>query len=338
MKKILFLSLFFFALVVVAPHALAQEGGFVPLAPIPGLTAEGADTSVEGLPTFFNNLYKFLIGIAAILAIIQIIRSGIELALNQGSVSEIISAKGRVAQAIFGLVLVLTPALVFGIINPDILNLSVGLSDITYPEKDPSTRPTATVVAGNGAEITFSGSKLLIATVSASEKQVVRDTINEFVHGPSCAQNTLFIWSERRYDISCPGGYAQSGACSGGFIGRFDCSFRSQEKVTLLDISDPGEDEKSSLFVVNQANSEFSSFEEACSSDGGVTCILTEENDGFGLQKLRNCPDLGSTRIPDGAPNADDGGECYEASLACPLRTSDLAKRALCQPDSTLFK
>jgi hypothetical protein len=128
--KNFFLPLFIILILFSVSPVSAQE--FVPLAGIPGLTgAEGVATE-EGLPQFFNNLYTFLIGLAAVLAVIQIIRSGIEIAANQGNVSDIISAKGRVAQAIFGLILVLSPALVFSVINPNILNLSVSLPPIEF--------------------------------------------------------------------------------------------------------------------------------------------------------------------------------------------------------------
>lgn len=122
MKKMLFLSLVLF--VGLVPHALA---GFVALAPIPGLT-EGAAATQGGLPTFFNNLYKYCIGLAAALAVIEIIWGGLEIS-TQDSVSKKSDGKERITQAIFGLILVLSPVLVFSIINPRILNLSIGFGD-----------------------------------------------------------------------------------------------------------------------------------------------------------------------------------------------------------------
>lgn len=122
MKNILYIlgGLVFFGVV---PHALAQ--GFVPLAPIPGLT-QGATADTAGLANFFNNLYKYLIGLAAALAVIEIIWGGLEIS-TKDSVSKQSDGKNRITQALFGLVLVLSPVLVFSIINPSILNLSVNL-------------------------------------------------------------------------------------------------------------------------------------------------------------------------------------------------------------------
>lgn len=128
-KSILIVSaLVFFGLV---GHAAAQ--GFVPLAPIPGLTDPGTADSVarsQNLAVFFNNLYKYLIGLAAVLAIIMIIWDGLRIATNQDNVSIITDSKGRIYNAIFGLVLVLSPVLVFSIINPSILNLSINLKPL----------------------------------------------------------------------------------------------------------------------------------------------------------------------------------------------------------------
>lgn len=107
------------------PHVLAQ--GFVPLASIPGLT--DIQPTQGGLAAFFNNLYKFAIGMAAVLAVIMIIWGGLEYS-TQDSISKKSDGKQRIYQAIFGLVLVLSPVLVFTLINPSILNLSLNLQPL----------------------------------------------------------------------------------------------------------------------------------------------------------------------------------------------------------------
>jgi type IV secretory pathway VirB2 component (pilin) len=131
-----------------APAPAATTGsGFVALAPIPGLT-QGATANSTSLATFLQNLYKFLIGIAAVLAIIQIIRGGLEYA-TQDSVSKKGDGKKHIQQAILGLVLVLSPVLVFTLINPSILNLSLNLPALNTATAS-STPAAATPAAGNG--------------------------------------------------------------------------------------------------------------------------------------------------------------------------------------------
>ncbi len=155
MKKILFIA-GSFLLFGIAPHVLAEE--FVALAPIPGLTdPSSAIANSESLANFFNNLYKYLIGLAAALAVIEIIWGGLEIAVNKENVSKLTDAKGRIVQAIFGLVLVLSPVLVFSIINPSILNLSLNLRPL-------DTAPGQTLTTGSTSN---NGSQTSVTAPSA---------------------------------------------------------------------------------------------------------------------------------------------------------------------------
>jgi type IV secretory pathway VirB2 component (pilin) len=327
MKKIFFFSFALFILII-APHALAQE--FVPLAPIPGLT-EGADaSSTDGLPTFFNNLYKFLIGIAAILAIIQIIRSGIELALNQGSVSEILSAKGRVAQAIFGLVLVLTPALVFDIINPDILRLSVSLPDITYTERSFDGYSFSTTTQ-NGSRFSVRGTYLQEAVFSSPDKALAEADAGLWI--ASCPyygrvlSDTTFIGN--RPVASCT--EFSGGVCVGGFSVTAQCSHRTGSPLTFLLIADP-----LSVFedFIATDRGVFDSFESECSKDGGQTCVIAPINSLGARTENVACPS--NIVIPGDAPNADSGGKCRRNYVVC--SPPDLAEIRLCSTSERLYK
>lgn len=132
MKKVLILSLLTF--VGFATHAFAADG-FTALAPIPDLTA-GVTADSAGLATFFNNLYKYLIGIAAMIAVIEIIWGGLQIS-TQDSISKQGEGRERITQALLGLVLVLSPVLVFSIINPSILNLSLNLPELDVKSGGP---------------------------------------------------------------------------------------------------------------------------------------------------------------------------------------------------------
>ncbi len=76
----------------------------------------------------------YIIGLAAVLAVIMIIWGGLEYS-TQDSVSKKGAGKERIQQAILGLVLVLSPVLVFSIINPSILNLSISLPKLDTASK-----------------------------------------------------------------------------------------------------------------------------------------------------------------------------------------------------------
>lgn len=142
MKKIILSVVFVFLSFGLVPHAVVaevqnppqrspSENGFVPLAPINNLTTGDAVNSPD-LANFFNQLYKYLIGAAAVLAIIMIMWGGMEIS-TQDSISAHSEGKERITQAILGLIIVLSPVLVFSIINPAILNLSIGLKPIILP-------------------------------------------------------------------------------------------------------------------------------------------------------------------------------------------------------------
>lgn len=111
---------------VLAPLAVfAQESSvpqsFVPLTSLPGVQEFQESRSITD---FLNNLYKICIGVAAALAVFQIMHAGIKFMTNRGSISENEQARSLLQGAVFGLILVLSPVIVFGIINPRILELN----------------------------------------------------------------------------------------------------------------------------------------------------------------------------------------------------------------------
>ena len=178
MKKFFFIASGFIFLGMI-PHVLAAQN-FIPLAGIPGLT-QNVPVSSAGLATFFNNLYKYLIGLAAILAVIEIIWGGIEYS-TQDSISKKSDGKKRITQAILGLVLVLSPVIVFSIINPSILNLSLNLPPIkpvgqatSTPSGTAATQQTAPVT---GCKTVTSGSYIETAICSSQNSASAYDCKN----------------------------------------------------------------------------------------------------------------------------------------------------------------
>ena len=122
------------------PQPTGATSAFVPIAPIPGLT-QGVTANQTGLANFFNNLYKYAIGLAAELAVIMIVWGGLEIS-TQDSISKQGAGREKIYNAIFGLVLVLSPVLVFSIINPAILNLSLNLPALKTASTPPVQAPT----------------------------------------------------------------------------------------------------------------------------------------------------------------------------------------------------
>ncbi len=125
----------------------AEAGQFVPLTSLPGL-AEGGNAAT--MTVFLNSLYKICIGAAAAIAVLQIIRAGILFMTNKGSISENEQARSLVQGAVLGLLLVLSPVIVFTIINPKILTLDFGVAALKQDK--PATGSLGASTAQSTAE------------------------------------------------------------------------------------------------------------------------------------------------------------------------------------------
>lgn len=113
-----------------------QPTEFVPLTSLPGIdTIKGS----PNLPDFLNNIYMIAIGVAAALAVFQIIRAGVYFMLNKGSISEAEQARHLLQMSVLGLLLVLSPVIVFGIINPKILELNFAVDALKTADPVVST-------------------------------------------------------------------------------------------------------------------------------------------------------------------------------------------------------
>lgn len=143
----------FVALLLLVPAAVfAQETGFVPLTNIPFVFETG---SAFNLTSFLNGLYRLCIGAAAVIAVLQIMRAGI-IYMGGDSVTEKKEAKNLIALSIGGLILVLSPVIVFSVINPEILTLKIG-----NLEKLGTQIKSGDVVAGSPWESTASNARQL---------------------------------------------------------------------------------------------------------------------------------------------------------------------------------
>ncbi len=129
MKYLAFLTLLVLGTPIIA---FAQDTSFVPLTNIPFLTETG---NAYNLEAFLNGLYRLSIGIAAVVAVLQIMRAGV-MYMGGDSVTEKKEAKNLIALSIGGLILVLSPVIVFSVINPEILTLKIdGIEELKVPLK-----------------------------------------------------------------------------------------------------------------------------------------------------------------------------------------------------------
>src|SRR3989344_5417366 len=111
---------------------LAQNSGFTPLAPIPGTDAN-AD-----LPTFLNSWFRIGVGVAAFLAVIMIAIGGFEYMGSEG-VTNKEAGRSRMMNAVFGLLLILASFIIFALINPKILDFTIGGEKLAPYQPPPSS-------------------------------------------------------------------------------------------------------------------------------------------------------------------------------------------------------
>jgi len=112
------------------PKPLDTDTSYQLLAPLPGLKTFESDPQKQGGACAFGNylniMIKLILGIAAVLAMIMIIKGGFEY-MGSSLPSEKESGKGTITNAIFGLILALGAYLILYTVNPDLLNFcSIG--------------------------------------------------------------------------------------------------------------------------------------------------------------------------------------------------------------------
>lgn len=151
---------------------LEGDSAFIPLTSIPGIESAG---NSQNLPDFLNSLYQLAIGAAAVLAVLQIVRAGI-MYMGGDSVTEKKEAKSLIMLSIGGLVLILSPVIVFSIINPDILSLKIGkLDELTNTSFDAYEPGQVIGGGGTGGECSSYTAVLAISANLSCSSQYAGD-------------------------------------------------------------------------------------------------------------------------------------------------------------------
>ena len=111
------------------------------LAPLPEGDAE-VPTDI-GFSIYAADLFRFLLSGAVILALVMLVIGGGEYVGSAGNTSLLGDAKGRMLNAILGLLLALSSWLILNLINPDLVDFSIDVPEITTtpPPKQPPKPP-----------------------------------------------------------------------------------------------------------------------------------------------------------------------------------------------------
>ncbi len=130
MKKI-FLQLgavFFSFLVIVSfaqvTFATPNDLGYVPLAPLPGIGNGQGGVSATGvnLGAYLGTMFKFGVGLCALLAVLMIVIGGFEYVMTENIASKE-DAKSRITNALVGLLIALVSVTLLYTINPALVGL-----------------------------------------------------------------------------------------------------------------------------------------------------------------------------------------------------------------------
>ncbi|MFH1536395.1 MAG: pilin [Patescibacteria group bacterium] len=109
-------------------HACTQLTGEIPIAPTPTYQLEvplGETTQVTGFNEYIKIIYRFGIGLIALIALFLIVFNGINWILAGGNDQRIGEAKTAIVSAIIGLLLALSSYVILYTINPNLVNLEV---------------------------------------------------------------------------------------------------------------------------------------------------------------------------------------------------------------------
>lgn len=313
MRRVLaFSAVLCFGLFFAGTALAASSTGFVPLSPIPNLTT-GATTDASGLATFLNNLYKYLVGIAGIIAVIEIIWGGILISTAADNASKVSGGRQKIYNALFGLVLVLSPAIVFSAINPAILNLSLNLPALNTAAYRTNTPVQSTALPG-GVTQNISGTFLKTASFASNNPDSNNRAAQNWI---SSCDSALSAVNGITSASTCSGGYDGAGKCVGASSALAVCAYKNPTPFTFIDVETGSANKFLGNHLLKPIDTAAATFLSQCSVDGGKACVSAHS-----LTPLNACPPR-DFAIPPNAPNAKAGGSCYQATLSCtpPLYT-----------------
>ncbi|MBI2475584.1 hypothetical protein HYV69_04160 [Candidatus Uhrbacteria bacterium] len=85
----------------------------------------GTLETVEDLGTYVSAVYSWMLGAAAVIAVVFIMIGGLQWVLSAGGASSVATAKSRIKNGIVGLLLLISVSLILQTVNPELLKLQV---------------------------------------------------------------------------------------------------------------------------------------------------------------------------------------------------------------------
>ncbi len=128
---------------------------------IPTKSADGSQTSVNFIAEYINAVYGWILGAAALVAVVMMMLGGLQYVLARGKPKYIEKAKTRITNAITGIVLLLAAYNIAFLIDPRLTNLTeIGVTNVEGIEYFPPEGEDLSVTpntALTGATVPISG-------------------------------------------------------------------------------------------------------------------------------------------------------------------------------------
>lgn len=145
LTKIIISSLSVFLFLLIPFAVFAQGQGYVPLEPLPGVSAG----SQPSLSTYLQAIFNIGIGLGIVLAVVMLVIGGIEYVGGASNDAARRDAKDRIWAAIIGLLIALGAWLLLYTINPQLLSGALSIKSVSIPASQytPPSSSTGTNVA-----------------------------------------------------------------------------------------------------------------------------------------------------------------------------------------------
>lgn len=279
-------SLYFFGTLLLLTPAIvfAQDSAFVPLTNLPGISGASGSPDITSL---LNNIYRICIGAAAVIAVFQIMRAGVMFMFNKGSISENQEAKQLVQMSILGLILVLSPVIVFGIINPKILELNFGVDQLKtdFTGGVNGSAPSTTPGAGTNDGAVVAPPSVIPATGAVNSAcPVIAD--NQILTEPNLNQKEVCCGYQSNDMVSCS--VKQSNNSSVTEFTRYCGCEIKETTITYHDVWENNNGARTKLGAKPPEKAEVDAFVGKCTQYGGKMSY-EDKWEGFG-DKFRACP------------------------------------------------
>lgn len=262
--------------------AFAQDTNFVPLTNLPGISGISGSPDIT---TLLNNIYRLCIGAAAVIAVFQIMRAGIMFMFNKGSISENEEAKQLISMSILGLILVLSPVIVFGIINPKILELNFGVENLKTDFRGGVSGTPATPGSGTDDGAVVAPPSVITATGAVNGAcPVLQD--NQVITEPDMGFKEDCCQRQDNEFVEC-GVQRRNNAAVTEFTTTCSCQIKEQT-INYHDVWENNNGARTKLGAKPPEQAEVNAFIRGCTQNGGAMSYR-DIWEGFG-DKFRACP------------------------------------------------